>query len=114
MTRCTCNPEPNGTCENCFVAQVIAYAKLRGWRVHHQRPARTADGDWRTAVQGDAGFPDLVLVRLSRVIFVELKAEKGRVSVMQQLWLDALENTGKVSVHLWRPSAWPAIEEALK
>jgi len=40
-----------------FLAQVLAYARLHGWRAVHFRAARVGTG-WRTAVQGDgAGFP---------------------------------------------------------
>jgi hypothetical protein len=49
-----------------------------GWRAAHFRPARTAKG-WRTPVAADgAGFPDLVLVRRTRIVAAELKS--GRVT----------------------------------
>jgi hypothetical protein len=61
-----------------FMEQVVEYAHLRGWRVCHFRPGRTASG-WRTAVSYDAeGWPDLLLVR-ERVVIAELKSQHRKV-----------------------------------
>lgn len=49
-----------------------------------------------------AGFPDWVLVR-ERVIYVELKREKGKPSAEQVVWLDGLARAG-AEVYLWKPS----------
>ncbi len=99
--------------ETEFLGQIIQLARLCGWRCAHFRPAKTEKG-WRTAVQADgAGFPDLVLVRHSRVIFAELKSEKGKVSPEQKEWIEALKITGNM-MEIWRPSDWDRIEEALK
>ena len=49
--------------ESEFQSQVIEIAKYRGWKVMHQRPAMIRTGRWVTAIEGDAGFPDLVLAR---------------------------------------------------
>jgi VRR-NUC domain len=83
-----------------------------GWRWCHFRPARTQRG-WRTALSGNAGFPDIVAVRGDRVEYIELKAEKGRLSDEQSRWLAALGMAGQ-NVHCWRPSDWPTIEETLR
>ena len=40
-----------------------------------------------------AGFPDLVLVK-DRIIFVELKSEKGRLSPSQRQWRDDIQGAG--------------------
>lgn len=61
------------------------------------------------------GFPDLVLVGRGRVIFAELKSERGKVSPEQQGWLEDLgEIGGNVHAYLWRPSDLEQIPEALK
>jgi hypothetical protein len=113
--------------EEGFKNRIIEYAHLKGWLVHHDRPAKTSKG-WRTAIQGDEGFPDLVLARDGRVIFAELKSEKGRVSREQRAWMEALpwrvhwpvpQKGGEATrifsaVAVWRPSDWPQIVELLK
>jgi len=80
---------------------VMQTAALYGWVVVHHRPARTADGG-RTAIQGQKGFPDLVLARDGRVLFRELKSAKGKPTADQLIWLEALGDLGGV----WRPQQW--------
>ena len=108
--------------EKDFLQAVIDLAHLKGWLVAHFRPARTEKG-WRTAIQGDKGFPDLVMIRANgdaHLIIAELKSEKGNVTDEQQEWLDMfaelqedIELQGKltevVRVFVWRPSDWEAI-----
>tara|TARA_R110000824_G_scaffold116919_2_gene268669 strand:- start:32 stop:346 length:315 start_codon:yes stop_codon:yes gene_type:complete len=92
-----------------FQRIVIDMAHLFGWRVAHFRKVQT-HGRWITAVAADgAGFPDLVMAKLGRVIFAELKTEKGRLSAEQKLWLKALPECV-----VWRPSDLDAIEGSLR
>ena len=93
--------------EQDFLDQVIELSHLCGWLVAHQRPARTEKG-WRTAVQGDAGFPDLVMVRAGELIFAELKSERGKVTPQQQKWIELL------GAAVWRPSNFDEIREQLR
>jgi len=51
-----------------------------------------------------AGFPDLVLLRNGRLIFAELKSEKGEPIPAQQEWLDALREVA--TVYVWKPRNW--------
>jgi len=95
--------------EEAFQRQVIALARLYGWRVAHFRSARTAKG-WRTPVEGDKGFMDLVLARSGVVIIPELKTDVGIISADQQEWLDAIGSQARV----WRPRDWAEIELTLK
>ena len=93
--------------EDELKASIIACAKLYGWRVHHQRPCRTNTG-WRTAIEGDAGFPDLVLCRPPRLIVWELKRQDDRTyraTEEQQAWLRGFMGCG-VSTGIIRPSDW--------
>ncbi len=92
------------TSERDFQQQVLQLAQLYGWRSYHT---------W-LSVHSAAGFPDLVLVRGGRVIFGELKSERGRVSQAQRDWLDALQECPGVEVHLWRPADWPQIVATLR
>ena len=96
--------EARGMSERELQDAVLELAKRLGWRTAHFRPALTQTGRWVTAVQGDgAGFPDLVLARWGVVLFVELKAAKGRVSPAQAIWHGVLP---KDSVFVWRPCDW--------
>lgn len=112
--------------EAAFQQALINFLVALGWRYYHtHRSDRSVPG-----------FPDLVLVRRERLIFAELKAEKGVVSGPQQEWLDALEVVAgavaeaaaiaeaedwpgtdvrpSVEVYVWRPSDWPEIEVVLR
>lgn len=90
--------------ENELLAAVLDLAKVLKWRVAHFRPAKTERG-WRTPVSADgAGWPDLLLVR-QRVMAVELKSDKGRVTREQADWLIYLHLAG-VETHVWRPADW--------
>jgi hypothetical protein len=84
---------------------VVEMAHLFGYRVAHFRPAMTKHG-WRTPVSADgAGWPDLTIVGRGRVIFAELKAERGRTSDEQKDWLAWLFDAGATAT-VWRPSDW--------
>ena len=97
-----------------FQNQIIELAHLYHWRVMHARPARTTKG-WRTPIQGDRGFPDLVLAKNGCVIFWELKTDKGEPTPDQLAWLEALgESDERIQVGLRRPSDWDAIQLTLQ
>jgi hypothetical protein len=102
--------------ERRFQGLVIEYARLRGWLVHHTRPALRQSGGWSTPIQGDAGFPDLVLARRGALLLVELKSAKGRLSEPQRRWAEAFRGEGwgtAVQYRLWRPDDWPQVLEEL-
>lgn len=74
--------------------------------------------------RSNAGFPDIVAVRRERLIFIELKTAKGKLSQAQERWRDALFQTQAwkmwppdravcPEVYLWRPSDWEQIVEVL-
>lgn len=92
------------------------YARSYGWLVHHDLPSQRANGSWATAVQGDSGFPDLVLVHPgnparhlpAQIVYAELKTQRGKLTTGQQQWLNALHAAGQTAV-VWRPSDIPAI-----
>ncbi len=91
--------------EKQFNQQVCDLARLMGWRVFKTWPPRSAS-NYATLV---AGFPDLVMVRPPDLIFAELKAEKGRLTAIQQEWLGDLMQIPLAQVFVWRPSDWEAI-----
>jgi hypothetical protein len=88
--------------EREFQREVIKIAKSLGWYVYHALPGQGRNKHL-TLFIGKRGFPDLVLCRPPRLVFVELKSKAGKLSTDQQEWLDALRACG-VEVHVWRPS----------
>ena len=83
--------------EKEFQALVVECAKLRGWRHYHTHDSR----------RSPSGFPDLVLVR-DRVLYRELKTERGKVSKDQKEWIGAL-NAARQDAKVWRPKDWNEI-----
>lgn len=50
------------------------------------------------------GFPDVVLTKVPRVVFAELKTETGQPTFEQWFWLWTLQQCPGVEAYLWRPS----------
>lgn len=97
--------------EDAFQTAVVNLAVFCGWRVYHPPDNRPSANTGRVQFVVP-GFPDLTLARRPRLIFSELKAEKGRVRPEQIEWLDELRATG-AEAYLWRPSDWKTIEALL-
>lgn len=77
--------------EKAMQASVVEAAHLGGWLCYHTHDSR----------RSTPGFPDLVLVRGRRCLFVELKAAGGRVSDAQNAWIRALTAAGQTAVIVW-------------
>ena len=96
-------------------AQIVHELRRWGWLVHHSRPAvvNRETGKVATPLQGDPGLPDLVAVRGGRVIFVECKTNRGKVTPEQQRWIEAL-GSGSTQQEVWivRPSNLQAFYQA--
>ena len=100
------------TSEADLQALVIDMAQLCGWEVMHVRPITDHRG--RTSTPTTCiGWPDLCIWRPDRFIAVELKTERGRLSVDQQHVLGTLRAAG-LDVRIWRPSSWAEIESTLR
>jgi hypothetical protein len=94
--------------EAALMAAVTELARAQGWLVYHP---------WRS-VKSETGFPDLVMVRPPRVVFAEMKTEKGRLRKGswnkggtrylpgQDEWLATFGECPGVEVFLWRPADW--------
>ena len=97
-----------------FQASVEQLATTLGWDWMHIRKAMNDRGYHRTPVVGSLGpgWPDLVLVKGERLIFAEMKSQKGRLAPHQQKVLQQLSATGH-EVFCWRPSDWDKIVEVL-
>lgn len=107
--------DPSGS-EKVFQAKVMQIAAMYGWRMAHFRPSLTSNGRWLTAMSGDAGYPDLTLAHPTKgIIFAELKTERGRISLEQDLWHKFLHAGAHVGtqVQLWRPSNLEQINDML-
>ena len=83
--------------------QIRDLCKFFGWRMYFS---------W-TSLHSPGGFPDLVLVRDSVILAVELKSEKGKLTPEQEEWLLALSKAG-VKTFIWRPSDWDNIVSTLQ
>ena len=82
----------NNVKEKDFQDHLVQYAKNRGWQVYHTFDSR------RCA----PGFPDLVLVR-DKILYRELKTEKGKLTPAQKTWGEMLVCAG-ADYAVWRPS----------
>jgi hypothetical protein len=93
----------NAMTEDELLDAVMKMAGLLGWRRYHVRNSKAG------IIQGETGFPDLVLVRDGRIIFAELKRQNGRTSTEQQGWLVDLMGLDCYPgglVAIWRPRDW--------
>ncbi|GIV20237.1 MAG: hypothetical protein KatS3mg023_1988 [Armatimonadota bacterium] len=90
--------------EKEFLQAVRELAELQGWLCYHT---------WNS-LHSPAGFPDLVLVRPPRVLFVELKTGRRKPTPAQQRWLTQLGACPQVEVYLWTPDCWAEIEQTLR
>ncbi len=91
--------------ERQLQAQVVQLAQLNGWRCYHTFDSR----------RSTPGFPDLVLVRPPRCLFVELKTTAGRLRPEQRSWLEALAEVERApEVFLWRPADFGDIQSTLR
>lgn len=95
--------------------QVLRMAKLFGWLAHHVRPGLNRRGRWSTAIQGDRGFADLVLVHehTGDLILVELKRDDGRLTPEQERWRAAILAGGPQRFVVWRPKDFDLVRARL-
>ena len=69
--------------------------RVFGWRAYHP---------W-TSVHSAAGYPDLCAVRGQRLLYAELKGDRGRLTPQQNAWLEALRGVVRPpDVYLWTPA----------
>lgn len=79
--------------------------KLFGWKMQFT---------W-TSIHSPKGFPDLFLANAEqrRIIFAELKSEKGKLTPEQREWLDILYACGQ-ETYLWRPGDIEGIADIMR
>ena len=86
--------------------QIRDLCKLTGWKFYFT---------W-TSIHSPRGMPDLILCRPPRLIFAELKREKGKLSPYQEEWISVLGEVGDkdIQVFVWRPNDIEKIAEILR
>ena len=104
--------------ERAWRRSVIEYSARMGWVHWHDHALNVPSGcpNCRERIELPRtldGWPDLWLVRAPRLIVVELKSERGRLTERQRTWLDLFRRCPGIEVYVWRPSNWPDVEVAL-
>lgn len=89
--------------ETQFQDQVVELAERAGWWWWHDTDSR----------RNRSGLPDLILIRPPRIVFAELKREKGRLRPLQTKVLEMLSRCPGVEQYLWRPSDWETVKAVL-
>lgn len=89
--------------EKAFMQSVFKLAEMLGWRWYHTFDSR------RSA----AGFPDAIFLRRPRILWVEFKADRGRVTSAQDAWIKELRACDQ-EAYIWRPRSWEQIEKLLR
>ena len=79
--------------EAVLLAHVKRLAHDLGWLVYHTRDSRGSD----------PGFPDLHLIRGTRILYRELKTAKGRIRPEQAIYIERL-TAAAADVAVWRPT----------
>lgn len=85
-------------------ATIIEAAQRLGYLVHAERPARASKG-WTTPIEGDAGWPDLVIAGHGHLFVRELKRHPNGPSNDQRRWLLELHRAGIDANVLYVPDA---------
>ena len=101
--------------ENELLHTVLEMAEALGYVVYHV----LEQGYY--AKRTSKGFPDLVLYRpldfdrgwSKRLIVIELKSQRGKVTVEQQQWLDGFGSSG-IETYLIRPVDLDTLENLLR
>jgi len=94
--------------EDEFQRLVMVLAERNGWMTCHVRRAIMSDGRMLTATSSP-GFPDLTLCRPPQLVFLELKAERGRTSPEQTRWIRSVQGCDGVEAYIVKPSDWREI-----
>lgn len=79
--------------EGVLQERVRQLCLLHRWRYYHTHRSK----------HSPAGFPDTCAVRGDRLLFAELKREKGKTTPAQDDWLTDLRALPGIEVYVWRP-----------
>lgn len=96
--------------ERRFTDGVKRYARRGGWLPFHNLHAKGSD----------PGLPDLILLRVPRLVVAELKIPPNTTTDWQDVWLTSFETLGmlagphlSIETYVWTPEDWPEIERVL-
>ena len=81
--------------EGEFQKRITDLCDWLGLKWHHETDSRRTRKGW----------PDLVICGPEKVIIVELKSPRGKVTKEQHEWLISLSRAG-ISCYVWRPDDW--------
>lgn len=107
-----------GYSEEAFQKCIVTQAQSYGWIVFlspdKYKKVAIATGTFHRARTGDKGFPDLVLLheQTGKILYREVKTNKGTLEPDQKRWRDALLRGGH-DWGLWRPRNYPDIKAEL-
>jgi Holliday junction resolvase len=73
---------------------VLDLARTHSWKAYHTFDSR----------RSEPGFPDLIAIRGERLLAIEFKSEKGKVTPEQSAWLDAFRDVWRVEAMVIRPA----------
>lgn len=90
--------------ERALQTTVVRMAKALGWTVYHT---------WRSD-HSEPGFPDLILIRGTRLLAVELKRMGKNPTLHQVRWLGLFAAVEHVESHLVRPCDLDDLERVLR
>jgi hypothetical protein len=100
-------PDPTIS-ERDFQQLVLDLAQALGWMVYFT---------WRSD-HSPPGFPDICAVRHGRILFLELKVGRGRLTVAQRAWGWALVHASaaneRVAYAVLRPRDWGLLVKTLE
>jgi hypothetical protein len=90
--------------EKQWSGTVRGWAERLGWEV--------LSAPW-SSIHSPAGLPDLILCRPPRLIFAELKTERGFLTKRQSHCIALLQRCPQAEVYVWRPHDEPFVLEVL-
>lgn len=92
--------------ERDFQTYLERQMRSRGWSVYSIRRSDLAQATL-------AGYPDITAWRDQRLIFAELKTDKGRLSKAQVEVLESLKMLEMAEIYVWRPADIQDIEKII-
>lgn len=89
--------------EKEFQSEVLKLARMAGWTLrYHTHDSR----------RSQKGFPDLVLIRIPEILYLELKRVGEKPTPEQEEWVHALHACGQ-EVRVVTPEDWPWLAQRL-